>query len=56
MTLWRDLVDWVGGYPFEVAGTGEVFGFLHKLGFELKKLISTHSLGCNEFIFQKARE
>ena len=22
MTIWRDLEDWVGGYPFEVANSG----------------------------------
>ena len=53
MSLWRDIVDWVGGYPFEVAGTGPVFEFLKKRGFSLRLLQSTHSLGCNEFVFRK---
>lgn len=53
MTLWRDLVDWVGGYPFEVSGTGEVFEFYRRRGFTLQRLCSTHSLGCNEFVFRR---
>jgi 2-polyprenyl-3-methyl-5-hydroxy-6-metoxy-1,4-benzoquinol methylase len=52
MSLWRDLVDWVGGYPFEVAGPGEIFEFFKKRGFHLTRLQTTHSLGCNEFVFR----
>jgi 2-polyprenyl-3-methyl-5-hydroxy-6-metoxy-1,4-benzoquinol methylase len=52
MSLWRDLVDWVGGYPFEVADAGEVFEFFKKRGFHLMRLKTTHSLGCNEFVFK----
>lgn len=53
MSLWRDIVDWIGGYPFEVAGTGPVFDFMKTRGFSLRVLLSTHSLGCNEFVFRK---
>jgi 2-polyprenyl-3-methyl-5-hydroxy-6-metoxy-1,4-benzoquinol methylase len=52
MSLWRDLVDWVGGYPFEVADPGEVFEFFNQRGFHLTRLKTTHSLGCNEFVFR----
>jgi SAM-dependent methyltransferase len=52
MSLWRDLVDWVGGYPFEVADPGEVFEFFKRRGFHLRRLQTTHSLGCNEFVFK----
>ena len=31
----HDLIDWVGGYPFEVARPEEVFTFVHQRGFEL---------------------
>jgi 2-polyprenyl-6-hydroxyphenyl methylase/3-demethylubiquinone-9 3-methyltransferase len=53
MSLWRDLVDWVGGYPFEVADPGETFNFFKKRGFHLTSLKTTHSLGCNEFVFRR---
>lgn len=56
MSLWRDLVDWVGGYPFEVADPGDVFEFFNKRGFQLTRLKTTHSLGCNEFVFRCDRE
>ena len=35
MSRWHDLVDWVGGYPFEVARPEEIFRFFPARGFEL---------------------
>ena len=57
MSVWHDLVDWVGGYPFEVAKPEEVFDFCFRRGFILVELKTRggHS-GCNEFVFSKRRE
>src|SRR5437870_13906727 len=33
MNRWRDIVDWVGGYPYEVAKPEEIFDFYHARGF-----------------------
>ncbi len=55
MDPWRDIVDWVGGLPFEVARPEQIFDFYRQRGFVLEKLISQGgSLGCNEFVFRKA--
>jgi 2-polyprenyl-3-methyl-5-hydroxy-6-metoxy-1,4-benzoquinol methylase len=51
MSRKHDLIDWVGGYPFEVAKPDEVFTFVHRLGFELRRL-RTARIGCNEYVFQ----
>ncbi|HKN84127.1 MAG TPA: methyltransferase domain-containing protein [Pyrinomonadaceae bacterium] len=52
MTKWRDIVDWVGGYPYEVSTPDEVFDFCRERGFTLTKLTCGHvGLGCNEFVF-----
>jgi 2-polyprenyl-3-methyl-5-hydroxy-6-metoxy-1,4-benzoquinol methylase len=54
MSPWRDVVDWVGGYPFEVSRPEEVFDFLHRRGFQLDKLKTCGGgHGCNEFVFVK---
>lgn len=54
MSAWHDVVDWVGGYPFEVAKPEEVFEFYAKKGFSLQKLKTCGGkLGCNEFVFVK---
>ncbi len=33
MSFWQDLIDWVGGYPFEVATPGKIFDFYRERGF-----------------------
>lgn len=54
MNPWRDVVDWVGGYPFEVAKPEEIFDFFRARGFQLEKLKTcAGGLGCNEFVFKK---
>ncbi|HJZ82817.1 MAG TPA: class I SAM-dependent methyltransferase [Pyrinomonadaceae bacterium] len=54
MSPWHDLVDWVGGYPFEVAKPEAIIEFFVKRGFELQKLNACgRQLGCNEFVFTK---
>lgn len=57
MSLWYDMIDWLGGYPFEVARPEEVFRFLATRGFELRELITAGATGaCNEFVFERVRE
>jgi SAM-dependent methyltransferase len=54
MSPWRDVVDWVGGYPFEVAKPEEVFDFYRKRGFTLLRLITCGGgHGCNQYVFRK---
>ena len=55
MNRWRDIVDWVGGYPYEVSTPDEVFDFFSERGFELRKLnCGRVGLGCNQFVFIRA--
>lgn len=52
MSFWHDLIDWIGGYPFEVAKPEEIFEFYKDRGFALRKLKTRGGkLGCNEFLF-----
>jgi 2-polyprenyl-6-hydroxyphenyl methylase/3-demethylubiquinone-9 3-methyltransferase len=52
MSHWRDIVDWVGGYPYEVAAPEEIFDFYQSRGFRLLRLkCKGVGLGCNEFVF-----
>lgn len=55
MSPWRDLVDWVGGLPFEVAMPDKIFNFYQDRGFKLELLKTcAGGHGCNQFVFQKA--
>jgi 2-polyprenyl-6-hydroxyphenyl methylase/3-demethylubiquinone-9 3-methyltransferase len=57
MSRWHDLIDWVGGYPFEVARPEEIFERIRRDGFALEKLRTCGGgLGCNEFVFVREGE
>jgi 2-polyprenyl-6-hydroxyphenyl methylase/3-demethylubiquinone-9 3-methyltransferase len=52
MHFFYDVVDWVGGYPYEYASPDEVLALVEPLGF--RRISCTPSqvpTGCNEFIF-----
>jgi SAM-dependent methyltransferase len=54
MSHWRDIIDWVGGYPYEVAAPEEIFDFYKARGFALTKMrCGGVGLGCNEFVFER---
>ena len=51
MSRWHDIVDWVGGYPYEAARPDEIFDFYRARGFTLNRMKCQSGLGCNEFVF-----
>jgi len=54
MSVLHDWVDWLGGYPFEVAKPEAVFAYLAARDFELRRLKTAGgTLGCNEFVFRR---
>jgi hypothetical protein len=47
-------VDWIGGYPFEVARPEDIVRALRPRGFQLLDLTTCGGgLGCNEFWFRR---
>ena len=56
MSKWRDIVDWVGGYPYEAAKPDVIFQFFKDRGYSLETMRCLGGLGCNEFLFKKAPE
>lgn len=53
MSLWYDYVDWIGGYPFEVARPEEVVEYFARKGFVLVRLKTCGGrCGCNEYVFR----
>jgi 2-polyprenyl-6-hydroxyphenyl methylase/3-demethylubiquinone-9 3-methyltransferase len=54
MSPWIDIIDWAGGYPFEVAKPEQIFNAITKKGFVLTYLKTCGGgIGCNEFAFKK---
>lgn len=52
MSIYYDWIDWLGGYPFEVASPAELEDFFKSRGF---KVINTRykAAPCNEVVFEK---
>ena len=56
MSIYYDLIDWLGGYPFETAKPEEIFEFYKSKGFQLEKLSTAGGgMGCNQYTFKKLK-
>jgi 2-polyprenyl-6-hydroxyphenyl methylase/3-demethylubiquinone-9 3-methyltransferase len=55
MSLVHDWIDWLGGYPFEVARPDDVRAFCVQFGLTLKRAKDIGvGWGCNEFVFRRS--
>lgn len=55
MDFMHNVVDWVGGYPYEYASVDEMSRHLHGLGFDvLDARQADIPIGCNEFVCKLA--
>lgn len=55
MSIYYDIVDWLGGLPYEVASPAEVIEFCEKFGFILVKIKELDQGGCSQYLFQLAK-
>ena len=54
MSRWYDAVDWIGGYPYEVATAEELIDFFKAKGFEVLQVKRPdYKLACNELVFAR---
>jgi len=54
MSFRHDVLDWVGGWPFETSTPEQVFDFCRARGFTLERLRTVGGKsGCNEFVFRR---
>jgi 2-polyprenyl-6-hydroxyphenyl methylase/3-demethylubiquinone-9 3-methyltransferase len=57
MSARHDLIDWIGGWPFQVAKPEEIFDFCRQRGFSLERLKTwAGGSGCNEYVFRRVLE
>jgi 2-polyprenyl-6-hydroxyphenyl methylase/3-demethylubiquinone-9 3-methyltransferase len=53
MSVFYDWIDWLGGYPFEVARPEAIFDYFRDRGFDLRRLKTCGgTVGCNEYVFR----
>ena len=54
MDFFYDVIDWVGGYPYEYASVEEMKKMVEAHGFKcIKSIRANVPTGCNEFVFVK---
>ena len=57
MDFWYDVIDWIGGYPYEYASSQQVEMFVNHLGFGLSYRVKAQvPTGCNEFVFERVSD
>lgn len=56
MSIHHDWIDWLGGYPFEVAKPEVIFERYNREGLSLLKFKTTNGIGCNQFVFKKSNQ
>ena len=55
MSWLHDVVDWVGGYPYEYASVTDITEFYRRDGFEPVKIRENRSYGCHQLVFERVR-
>ncbi len=53
MSVTRDIVDWVGGFPYEFAGYDALRDYMAARGLALVNGQPNTSLGCHEMVFRR---
>lgn len=48
-----DIIDWVGGYPYEFAALKAITDFYEASGFEVTKTQENRSYGCHQVVFRR---
>lgn len=53
MNWYNDIVDWLGGHPYEFASPDEMVNFFGERGLGCKKMIYRDGIGCSEYLLMK---
>ena len=54
MTVYHDMVDWLGGLPYEVAHVSEILWFCMSRGFQPLRVFEKREGGCSVFLLRRA--
>lgn len=52
MSRLHDMIDWLGGYPYEFADAADIVSFHERHGFKLVKLEENTGYGCHQLVFE----
>ncbi|HEX2957324.1 MAG TPA: class I SAM-dependent methyltransferase [Chitinispirillaceae bacterium] len=56
MNFYYDVIDWIGGYPYEYASKQKIINYCEEYGFTCIRCVDADvPTGCNQFVFYKSR-
>lgn len=55
MSWIHDVIDWVGGYPYEYASVSAITDFYERAGFTPVKIRENSSYGCHQIVLKRVR-
>jgi SAM-dependent methyltransferase len=53
MSRWHDLIDWIGGYPYEFAPVDQLLTFFGRAGFRVMKAVPSHGIGNHQIVLER---
>jgi 2-polyprenyl-6-hydroxyphenyl methylase/3-demethylubiquinone-9 3-methyltransferase len=53
MSRWRDIVDWVGGYPYQFAPADRLVEFVTAEGFSAVTVVPSDGPGNHQIVFRR---
>lgn len=53
MSWWHDVLDWLGGYPYEFASVERMLNLLGEQGFGCFRIKVRETIGCTEYLFSR---
>lgn len=56
MSRWHDMIDWIGGYPYEFATIDQLTDFYERRGFKTLKTVPNFGSGCHQVVFERHPE
>lgn len=56
MSVTHDLIDWMGGFPYEFVSNELMISYMRRRKFELVSTLPATSLGCHQWVFRRLPE
>ncbi len=53
MSRIHDMIDWIGGYPYEFSSAERLVSFVEKEGFAVNKLVPNNGYGNHQIVFSR---
>jgi 2-polyprenyl-6-hydroxyphenyl methylase/3-demethylubiquinone-9 3-methyltransferase len=56
MSTSHDILDWMGGFPFEFVKYEVIKAYIESRGFRFIRGVPNHGIGCHELVFQRCND